>query len=66
PFARAEKVTERLWQHLFERGIIVYKSVGLAGLDGDALVVSPPFIIEQEQITQVAVAIKKAIGQVLG
>ncbi|MCF8049537.1 MAG: aspartate aminotransferase family protein, partial [Desulfarculaceae bacterium] len=45
PFARAEKVTERLWQHLFERGIIVYKSVGLAGLDGDALVVSPPFII---------------------
>ncbi|MCB2190094.1 MAG: aspartate aminotransferase family protein [Deltaproteobacteria bacterium] len=66
PFARSEKVTERLWQNLFERGILVYKAVGLAGIDGDALVVSPPFIIEQEQITQVAVAIKKAISEVLG
>ncbi|MCB2228695.1 MAG: aspartate aminotransferase family protein [Desulfarculaceae bacterium] len=66
PFARSEKVTERLWQHLFERGILVYKAVGLAGVDGDALVVSPPFIMDREQITQVAVAIKEAINEVLG
>lgn len=66
PFPRAEKVTERLWQHLFDEGIIIYKSVGLAGSDGDALVVSPPFIIEEDQIRQVAGAIKKAIASILG
>ncbi|BEQ13433.1 adenosylmethionine-8-amino-7-oxononanoate aminotransferase [Desulfoferula mesophila] len=66
PFARSEKVAERLWQHLFEQGVILYKAVGLAGVDGDALVVSPPFIINQEQITLVAAAIKEAISEVLG
>ena len=66
PFPRADKVTERLWEHLFENGVIVYKAVGLAGIDGDALVVAPPFIIEQEQIQHVALAIAQAITKVLG
>ncbi|MBU4567228.1 MAG: aspartate aminotransferase family protein [Desulfarculus sp.] len=66
PFPRSEKVTERLWSHLFDEGIIVYKAVGLAGTHGDALVVSPPFIIEEEQILRVAQAIKKAVVEVLG
>ena len=66
PFPREEKVTERLWQHVFDQGVLIYKAVGLAGSEGDALVVSPPFIIEPEQIEQVALAIERAIAEVLG
>ena len=32
PFPRSEKVAERLWEALFDRGIITYKSTGMAGL----------------------------------
>ena len=66
PFPRSHKVTERLWQHLFDRGILVYKAAGLAGSAGDALVVSPPFIMEPDQVEQVAKAMRQAINEVLG
>lgn len=49
PFPRKEKFVERLWQNLFKAGLILYSSTGLAGIDGDALVVGPPFVIEEEQ-----------------
>ncbi len=65
PFPRVDQVTERLWQHLFDNGIIVYKSVGLAGSDGDALVLAPPFIITEDQIGQAAAAVKEALVGVL-
>ena len=50
PFPRREKVAERIWQGLFDRGIVTYKATGLAGLDGDALIISPPFTIENDDI----------------
>jgi len=50
PFPRSEQVAERLWHHLFHQGMVVYKSTGLAGTDGDALVVGPPFVIAQEEM----------------
>lgn len=50
PFARKEKIAERLWELIFNRGVIVYKSTGLAGKDGDAFLVAPPFIITDEEL----------------
>jgi hypothetical protein len=65
PFPRAEKVTERLWNALFEEGVIVYKSVAMAGTDGDGLVVAPPFVITEEEIDLVVDKLAGAIERVL-
>jgi hypothetical protein len=65
PFARSEKVTEKIWKALFEEGVIVYKSVAMAGTDGDGLVVAPPFVITEEEIDLVVDKLAGAIDRVL-
>lgn len=66
PFPRSANVTEKLWQALFEQGVLLYKSVGLAGTDGDGLIISPPFVITEEEIDTVANSLRKALRRVLG
>jgi adenosylmethionine-8-amino-7-oxononanoate aminotransferase len=66
PFSRDEQVTERLWEAVFKRGVIVYKSTGLAGKDGDALVIGPPFTITEEDIELLTESVGRAIEQILG
>lgn len=65
PFPRSRKVTERLWEHLFADGIIVYKSVALAGADGDGLVIAPPFTISEKEMDAVCAALGRAVAAVL-
>jgi hypothetical protein len=59
-------VTERIWDHLFSEGVIVYKAVGMAGADGDGIVVAPPFVIREEEMDVVASALRRAVTHVLG
>jgi adenosylmethionine-8-amino-7-oxononanoate aminotransferase len=66
PFPRKEKVAERLYEAVFNRGVIVYKSTGLAGTDGDAFLVAPPFIITDEQVDIALAAIREGLNEVLG
>ena len=66
PFPREERVAERIWQTLFERGVVVYRGVGLAGRDGDGLIVAPPFVIEADDIRYVVDAVGRAIEDTLG
>jgi len=66
PFPRAEKITERLWDALFDHGVIVYKATGLAGVDGDALMLSPPYIITEADLEQVINQMQQTIQEVLG
>jgi adenosylmethionine-8-amino-7-oxononanoate aminotransferase len=66
PFPRSRNITEKLWQALFEQGVILYKSVGMAGTDGDGLIVAPPFVITEEEIDQVAQTLRGALRSVLG
>jgi adenosylmethionine-8-amino-7-oxononanoate aminotransferase len=65
PFPRRDKFVERLWQNIFRRGVIVYSSTGLAGADGDALVVGPPFVIEEDQLDLLVSAIYKGLEETL-
>lgn len=66
PFPRAEQVTERLWNALFKKGLITYKAVGLAGVDGDALVVAPPFVAGPQDMEFIAVAMAETVAEILG
>jgi adenosylmethionine-8-amino-7-oxononanoate aminotransferase len=65
PFPRRDRVVERLWEALFDQGIILYRSTALAGTDGDALVIGPPFVIEPEEMDRVVDALGRTVGSVL-
>ena len=65
PFPRSARVTERLWQALYEQGVLLYKSVGMAGIDGDGLIVSPPFVITEAEIDHVVDSLRMALRTVL-
>jgi adenosylmethionine-8-amino-7-oxononanoate aminotransferase len=65
PFPRRDRVVERLWEALFEQGIILYRSTALAGTDGDALVVGPPFVIEPAEMDRMVDALGRTVESVL-
>lgn len=64
PFPRKEKMTERLWDAAFDDGVIVYKSTGLAGIDGDAFLVAPPFVVSPSDLQWAVDRIRKALDRV--
>ncbi|MBA4358842.1 MAG: hypothetical protein C0405_14075 [Desulfovibrio sp.] len=66
PFLRKEQVTERLWKELFKNGLITYKAVGLAGPDGDALVVAPPFVATEGDLEYIVATMEQGLAAVLG
>ena len=66
PFARRDRVVERLWEALFDQGVILYRSTGFAGTDGDALVIGPPFVIEPEEVDRVVDALGRTVDGILG
>lgn len=65
PYPRAEKIAEKLWNDLFENGVIVYRAVGLAGIDGDAFMIAPPFIIKEDEIDIIVDAIERSFKKIL-
>ncbi len=66
PYPRSEKTVERLWRSLFENGVIVYLASGLAGSDGDALIVAPPFIIKENELVEIVEKLGSTIESILG
>jgi adenosylmethionine-8-amino-7-oxononanoate aminotransferase len=65
PFPRREKIAERLWEIIFQKGVLIYSSTGLAGMDGDALLIGPSFVIEEDEMDVVVDVIAQAIANVL-
>jgi hypothetical protein len=59
PAPRAVKLTEAVVRAARERGVLLYSGTGGAnGVDGDAIVLGPPFVITDEELVR--------IGEVLG
>ncbi len=63
PFNRSLKITETLWDLLFEKGYIVYKSTGLAGTHGDAMVIAPPYTISTNELEGLVLAMKSTFTE---
>lgn len=54
PFAREKKYVERLLSKAMEKGLILWPNVGQAdGLNGDLILIAPPFIINLKEISQI-------------
>ena len=68
PHARAKRVTERVLSHAknsTDVGLLLYSATGQAnGVDGDQLVLGPPFVIGEEEILQIARGAGEAIRAV--
>lgn len=65
PYPRRKQVAEKVWEVLFQRGIITYLSTGLAGEDGDAIIVAPPYVIKENEINllidEIALALQESL-----
>jgi adenosylmethionine-8-amino-7-oxononanoate aminotransferase len=61
PFARAERVTERLIANAFERGLTLYPAAGCAGAEGDAVMLGPPFVITDQEMRQAVDTLVEAL-----
>jgi adenosylmethionine-8-amino-7-oxononanoate aminotransferase len=63
PFARSETVTERVVAGAKETGLLLYPSTGCAdGTDGDLVMVGPPFVITDAEMTELVDKTAGAIG----
>lgn len=68
PHARAKRVTERVVaraKNTTDVGLLLYSATGQAnGVDGDQLVIGPPFVIGDEEISRIARGTAAAIRAV--
>lgn len=66
PFSAKKNIAWRIWEQAFARGLIVYYSQGCAnGVDGDLIMLGPPFIIDAAQVETLVTLLEGAINEVL-
>ncbi len=62
PFPRAARVAEAVLSAARERGVLVYMGTGNAdGIDGDTILLGPPFVITDDEMQRVAEVIAEAV-----
>jgi len=55
PFGRSARLAETVARAAQEAGILVYTSTGNAdGVDGDLIILGPPFVITEEELVRLA------------
>jgi adenosylmethionine-8-amino-7-oxononanoate aminotransferase len=65
PFARAERITERVLSAGRDAGLLLYSSTGhVDGRDGDLLMLGPPFSITDDDAAQLIERTASAIRSV--
>ena len=66
PFPRSAKVTEAVVRGARERGVLVYSGTGNAnGVDGDTILLGPPFVVTDGELVRIVDALVDAIEQAL-
>lgn len=66
PFARSEKFAEKFTDLAFKNGLILWSNVGhVDGTNGDLVMVSPPFTISLEEISEIVAKFKQTLEQML-
>ncbi|HET9344814.1 MAG TPA: aminotransferase class III-fold pyridoxal phosphate-dependent enzyme [Candidatus Limnocylindrales bacterium] len=64
PLPRSARLTETVVRGARRRGILVYAGTGNAnGVDGDQILLGPPFVIMEEELVRVVEALGDAIGE---
>ena len=65
PFKRETQTAERVWHNVFQKGVIVYKAFGLAGNDGDAIIIAPAFTISEKDIDFLVESLAQGIAETI-
>jgi len=64
PFPRTNKFTEKVINLAFENGLVLYPGTGFVdGVNGDAVMVGPPLIIEETQIDEIIDILEKTFSK---
>jgi adenosylmethionine-8-amino-7-oxononanoate aminotransferase len=64
-YSRSERVAERVQAEALAEGVNVYIGTGMAdGVNGDAVLMGPPFIVTAAQIDEIVAALGRAIARV--
>ncbi|MFI5261836.1 MAG: aspartate aminotransferase family protein [Candidatus Limnocylindrales bacterium] len=65
-FPRAARLVERVLAAARERGLLLYSGTGMAnGLDGDMVLLGPPFVISQPEMTTLVTRLAEALEAAL-
>jgi len=66
PFPRAAKLIETVVRIARERGLLLYSGSGNAnGVDGDIVLLGPPFVVTDEELARIADGLGDALGRAL-
>ncbi|HEY5628825.1 MAG TPA: hypothetical protein VIR16_04880, partial [Candidatus Limnocylindrales bacterium] len=64
PYPRAAKLIETLVRLARERGFLLYSGSGNAnGVDGDIVLLGPPFVITDDELVRVADGLRSALDE---
>jgi adenosylmethionine-8-amino-7-oxononanoate aminotransferase len=64
PYRRAARVTEAVVVAARRRGVLVYSGTGNAdGVDGDTILLGPPFIVTDDELVRIADALAEALTE---
>lgn len=64
PFRRAAQITEAVVLAARRRGVLVYSGTGNAdGIDGDTILLGPPFIVTDDELVQIADVLAEAVTE---
>jgi adenosylmethionine-8-amino-7-oxononanoate aminotransferase len=65
PFPKAENIAEKIRQAALEQNVLTYPAQGCVdGVNGDHLLLAPPFVITPAESAMIAVALQHAVSRV--